>query len=127
MSARRSPWWAFVADLVLVTAFVLIGRRSHDEGSALAGVLTTLWPFAAGLAVGWALVLVRGRALPAVSSGLVVWPTTVVVGMVLRVVSGQGTAVSFVVVTVVVLGAFLLGWRALVALGRRRRARRPGR
>ena len=32
MSGRRSPGWAFVADLVLVTAFVLIGRRSHDEG-----------------------------------------------------------------------------------------------
>jgi hypothetical protein len=56
-----------------------------------------------------------------------VWPTTTVVGMVLRVVGGQGTAVSFVVVTVVVLGAFLLGWRALVALGRRRRARHSDR
>ena len=71
MTARRSPWWAFAADLVLVVAFVLIGRRSHDEGSALAGVLTTLWPFAAGLVVGWALVLVRGRTLPALASGLV--------------------------------------------------------
>ncbi|WP_371741002.1 DUF3054 domain-containing protein [Frigoribacterium sp. CFBP 13729] len=111
-----------MADLVLVVAFVLIGRRSHDEGSALAGVLTTLWPFAAGLVVGWALVLVRGRSLPAVGSGLVVWPATVVVGMVLRVISGQGTAVSFVIVTVVVLGIFLLGWRALVRV-RRRRAR----
>ncbi|WP_223269549.1 DUF3054 domain-containing protein [Frigoribacterium sp. ACAM 257] len=120
MTVRRAPWWAFVADLVLVVAFVLIGRRSHDEGSALAGVLTTLWPFAAGLVVGWALVLVRGRALPAFGSGLVVWPATVVVGMVLRVVGGQGTAVSFVVVTVVVLGVFLLGWRTLARLARRR-------
>jgi hypothetical protein len=120
MTARRSPWWAFVADLVLVVTFVLIGRRSHDESSALVGVLTTLWPFAAGLVVGWALVLVRGRSLPAVTSGLVVWPATVVAGMVLRVVSGQGTAVSFVIVTVIVLGAFLLGWRALARLARRR-------
>jgi len=124
MSARRSPWWAFVADLALVLAFVLIGRRSHDEGSALTGLLTTLWPFAAGLVVGWALVLVRGRSLPALGSGLVVWPATVVVGMLLRVISGQGTAVSFVVVTVAVLGVFLVGWRALASARRRRNGSR---
>ena len=33
--------------------------------------------------------------------------------MVLRVVSGQGTAVAFIVVAVAFLGLFLLGWRVL--------------
>jgi hypothetical protein len=37
----------------------------------------------------------------------------------LRVVAGQGVQLSFVVVTVVVLGVFVLGWRAVVAFVRR--------
>ena len=120
----RAPWWAFVADLVLVLAFVVIGRRSHDEGSALVGLLTTLWPFAVGLVVGWASVLGVRWALPSLASGAVVWVATVVVGMLLRVAGGQGIALSFVVVALVVLGVSLLGWRGVaLGLGRVRRAR----
>jgi hypothetical protein len=36
--------------------------------------------------------------------------------MILRVLSGQGTQFSFIVVATLVLGAFLLGWRALAPL-----------
>jgi Protein of unknown function (DUF3054) len=43
--------------------------------------------------------------------------------MLLRVATGAGTAFSFVVVATLVLGVFLLGWRALAALARRRRHR----
>jgi len=42
---------------------------------------------------------------------------------VLRAVSGQGIAVSFVIVTAIVLAVFLLGWRAIALLVRRLRAR----
>jgi hypothetical protein len=43
--------------------------------------------------------------------------------MVLRVVSGQGTAFAFVLVALAFLGLFLLGWRLLARLagGRLRR------
>ena len=45
-----------------------------------------------------------------------IWVATVAVGMVLRSLTGQGVAVSFVVVASVVLGVLLLGsrlvWRA---------------
>jgi hypothetical protein len=37
----------------------------------------------------------------------------VALGMILRVVSGQGTAVAFIVVALAFLGLFLLGWRLL--------------
>jgi hypothetical protein len=37
----------------------------------------------------------------------------VAVGMLLRVVAGQGTAVSFIIVALCFLGLFLLGWRLL--------------
>ena len=43
-----------------------------------------------------------------------------VVGMVLRVLAGEGTAPSFVLVTLTVLGALLLGTRCLARLLRRR-------
>jgi hypothetical protein len=42
-----------------------------------------------------------------------VWLACVVLGMVLRVVSGQGTAVPFVGVALAFLGAAMLGWRVL--------------
>ncbi|WP_369688382.1 DUF3054 family protein [Actinomadura macra] len=43
--------------------------------------------------------------------GVGVWLVTVAVGMVLRVVSGQGTAFAFVVVALAFLALVLLGWR----------------
>jgi hypothetical protein len=49
------------------------------------------------------------------------WLGTVALGMALRVVSGQGTAVSFVIVALIFLGLFLLGWRLLARLAARRR------
>ncbi|WP_040784783.1 DUF3054 domain-containing protein [Nocardia pneumoniae] len=110
-----------VTDALLVVVFCAIGRRSHDE-AVLAGLLRTLWPFATGLAAGW-LIAASGRwrrgADEARFDGTALWPTGVVVwigtlvgGMLLRVVSGQGTAVSFVLVAGTVLALFLLGWRA---------------
>jgi hypothetical protein len=47
--------------------------------------------------------------------------------MLLRVISGQGIQVSFVIVAAIVLAIFLLGWRAIVAwIARARRIRRAG-
>jgi hypothetical protein len=40
----------------------------------------------------------------------------VAIGMLLRALTGAGTALPFVIVATITLGAFLLGWRALVAL-----------
>src|SRR3954447_17360787 len=109
---------AVVLDLCCVLAFVVIGRASHTEGETIAGLAKTAWPFLAGLLIGWA--ATRGWRRPAalVRTGLGVWVATVAVGMALRVVSGQGTAFTFVVVALVFLalvflGLFLLGWRAV--------------
>jgi hypothetical protein len=45
-----------------------------------------------------------------------VWGYTVVMGMVLRnVVFNRGTALAFIIVATVFLGATMLGWRALLA------------
>jgi len=56
------------------------------------------------------------------------WLGAVALGMVLRVVSGQGTALAFIGVALAFLGLFLLGWRLLAVAVRRSPApARPGR
>ncbi|MEV0028875.1 DUF3054 domain-containing protein [Nocardia sp. NPDC050793] len=106
-------------DALLVILFCVIGRRSHDE-AVIAGLLKTLWPFAIGLAIGWAVAIVVARRTGR-ADGTLVWPTGVLVwlctlcgGMVLRAISGQGVAFSFVLVAATVLALFLLGWRAAI-------------
>ncbi len=117
------PARAALLDTALVLVFVLVGRRNHDEGSALLGVARTAWPFLVGLAVGWRAATVWHRPLRLAPEGVTVWLSTVVVGMLLRVASGQGVAFSFVIVALVVLGVFLLGWRALAPVLTRQRSR----
>ena len=114
-------------DAILVIVFCAIGRRTHEEANALAGLAKTSWPFLTGLVIGWAATLALYRdkfnAVLLLPTGIVVWLSTVVIGMVLRVLSGQGTQFSFIVVATLVLGAFLLGWRALVPVIAKIRAR----
>jgi len=103
-----------VADACCVAAFVAIGRLSHGEGDTLSGFARTFWPFLGGLAVGWLATRAWRRPAALVPAGLGAWLGTVAIGMVLRVISGQGTAVAFVVVAVGFLGLFMLGWRLVV-------------
>lgn len=118
--ATASVAWSAVIDVVLVLAFVLIGRGSHEEGLTLGGIALTAWPFIVGLAAGWAVSRAWRHPLCLRWTGVIVWVTTVVVGMLLRAVTGQGTAPSFVIVATIVLGVFLLGWRGIARLLRRR-------
>lgn len=118
------PAVGFVLDAAAILVFAAVGRRSHAESDALSGVLVTAWPFLAGLLAAWAGYLAAHRSPPlAVRSGVAVWLPVVAVGMLLRQLTGKGTAPSFVVVATVVLGAFLLGWR-LAAAARARASRR---
>ena len=108
-------------DVFAIVLFVAIGRRNHDEDGAFAGVIGTAAPFLIGLACGW-LVARAWRRPTSVSTGAVVWPTTIVVGMLVRNLGfGDGTAASFVIVATVFVGTFLLGWRGVLALVDRRR------
>jgi Protein of unknown function (DUF3054) len=113
---------AAVLDIVLVVVFCAIGRRSHDEANAIAGLAGTAWPFLGGLAIGW-LIATRFRSAPlsVYPFGVTVWLATVIGGMLLRVIGGQGTAFSFIVVATIVLAVFLLGWRAIAVLVLRNR------
>lgn len=112
MASTRPVALALAADVVCVLVFCAIGRRSHAEGVTVAGVVETAWPFLTGTAVGWLAVRGWRRPTALTPTGLAVWAATVLVGMLLRKASAQGTAVSFVVVASVVTAILLLGWRA---------------
>ena len=113
-TGHRSAAIAFLADVVCVVIFCAIGRRSHAEGITLSGVAHTSWPFLTVTVAGWA--LSRGWRRPTAlnPTGLAVWVSTVVIGMLLRKASAQGVAVSFVIVASTVTAILLLGWRGAV-------------
>ena len=106
-------WIPPLLDLLVVTLFVLVGRRSHDEGDNLAGFLRVWWPFAAGLGVSgvlsgaWWYPFAWRRVIGA-------WIGTVALGMVLRIsIQGRDFKPSFVIVTTLFFGLGMLGWRAI--------------
>jgi hypothetical protein len=114
------PAIAFVVDAVVVLVFAAVGRRSHAEPGAVTGVLETAWPFLTGLALGWAGFAAAHRRAPlAVADAVGLWVPTVAIGMLLRQLTGKGTALSFVIVATVFLGMGLLGWRAVAQHFRR--------
>lgn len=118
---------ALIVDAVLVLIFAVIGRISHDEDPA--GFLLTAWPFLVALVVGHAaaaLLPERPRRPWAVLWGVVVWVVAVAGGMLLRVLSGDTAEVPFIIVATIVLGVFLVGWRAITAFVRRRGSKAAG-
>lgn len=100
-----------VVDLLIVLLFIGIGRANHHHGDSLSGMASTTWPFAVGLVLGWLIVLVRHEDGSSLGAGLKVWLATVALGMILRVIAGQGTAVAFIIVALAFLGALMLGTR----------------
>ena len=122
---RTAPaaWpWFLVADVVLVTVFAALGRNAHEQSPW--GALETAWPFLIGALLGWAIVRAHRRPAAIFPTGMVIWLSTEIIGMLLRTVTGQGTALAFVLVSLGVLGLFLLGYRLIVLLiGRIRSSR----
>ena len=109
------PARALLADAGCVVAFVALGRASHAERLDPVGLAATAAPFLVGLGVAW--VVVRAWRRPdAVATGAAVWAVTAVVGLAVRWAVGGGVAPSFVLVTMLVLAALLVGWRAAVAV-----------
>ncbi|SFR96925.1 Protein of unknown function [Agrococcus baldri] len=127
-ASATTAWIATAIDAVLVVAFAAIGRATHDGGvlgEAGLGLATTAWPFLAALGLGWLLCLGWRAPLSPLRAGVPIWLATVAGGMLLRALSGQGTAVPFVVVATLTLLLMLIGWRvlAVVVLRLRTRAR----
>jgi uncharacterized membrane protein len=115
---------AFVIDALLVVVFAYAGRASHAEALDAAGVWQTAWPFLAGLVIGWLVTGAWRHPMTPWPTGALIWGTVLIVGMLLRVATGQGVALAFVIVAAVTLVVSLVGWRAIVTgVGRSRRRR----
>lgn len=118
---------AAAADTVLILTFAAIGRDAHSRGEPVAGVLLTAWPFLAGAAAAWLLLRLWHRPLAVWPAGVAVWLGAVGIGMLLRALTGQAVVLPFIIVALLSLAVFLLGYRLLVAgLRRLRRSRRQG-
>lgn len=111
MRSLRAAGLAVVADVAFVLLFATIGRISHTEGVTVGGVLGVAWPFVVALLVGWAVARQRTGWPVRMPGSSTVWLVTVILGLLLRVATGGGFAWSFGVVTLLVLGLFLIGWR----------------
>jgi hypothetical protein len=125
MRERHVPTWvAALADFAVIVVFVAIGRRTHESGSDAGGFLRVLWPFALGLAAGWAATSLF-RAPIAFRRAVPAWLITVAVGVALRiVVQGHELKPAFTVVALLFVGACMLGWRGVVVLWSRLNRRR---
>lgn len=110
--------WILV-DVALICVFAAIGRAAHG-GNPL-GFPDTAWPFLAAAAVGWLGIAMAGRPGVSVQAGLLLWIVTVVGGMTMRTVVGDGADPAFILVASVVLLVFLVGWRVIAGSILRRR------
>ena len=105
--SQRAVVITAVVDVVAVVVFVAIGRRNHDEGTALSGVLSVAAPFLIALGASW--VGLRTWNEPFTRrSWAATWAMTVIVGLLLRrSVFDRGIATPFVIVATITLGVLL--------------------
>ena len=112
-----------VVDTMVVIVFVAIGRSTHDHGLGVKGMVSTTWPFATGLSLSWLLLALRGRRGESLIDGVILTLLTVAIAMTLRVLSGQGAAFAFVLVTLGFLGTGFSASRVLRRCNFRARSR----
>ena len=87
--------------------FVAIGRRNHNEGTALSGILGVAAPFLIALGISW-IGLRTWREPFNQASFIATWVITVFVGLLLRrVVFDRGIATAFIIVATITLGVLL--------------------
>lgn len=103
-------------DLVLVFGFSIVGRASHGEGLDFAGIWTTAWPFLVACVVGWVVLFLLDDSGFTARDGLIIWLSTWLGGIGIRVLSGDSAAATFIAVAGGMLALLLIGWR-LALLG----------
>lgn len=118
----RNYYRALAADAVLVVLFSVLGTLSHNGALTLVNLARVAWPFLAGLVLAH-LVLRAWRVEPwrLWPHGVFIVAITVVTAMLLRTLTGAGTALPFVLVSFAVNALFLLGWRVIAGLVTRRK------
>jgi hypothetical protein len=111
--SQRAVITTAIVDVLAVVVFVAIGRRNHDEGTAISGVLSVAAPFLIALIASW--VGLRTWNEPYTRrSWAATWAITVFVGLLLRrLVFDRGIATPFIIVATITLGVLLAVGRLL--------------
>ena len=105
--SQRAVVTAAIVDVVAVVVFVAIGRRNHNEGTALSGIIGVAAPFLIALGISW-IGLRTWREPFNRASFIATWVITVFVGLLLRrVVFDRGIATAFIIVATITLGVLL--------------------
>ena len=108
--SQRAVITTAIVDVVAVVVFVAIGRRNHEEGTAISDVVSVAAPFLIALLASW--VGLRTWNEPFTRrSWAATWAITVIVGLLLRrLVFDRGIATPFIIVATITLGVlFALG------------------
>ncbi|GDX20495.1 hypothetical protein LBMAG07_14160 [Actinomycetes bacterium] len=105
--SQRAVVTAAIVDVVAVVVFVAIGRRNHNEGTALSGIIGVAAPFLIALGISW--IGLRTWREPFNRASLIAtWVITVVIGLLLRrLVFDRGIATAFIIVATITLGVLL--------------------
>ena len=105
--SQRAVFTTAIVDVLAVVVFVAIGRRNHDEGTAISGVLSVAAPFLIALGISW--IGLRTWREPFNRTSLIAtWVITVFVGLLLRrLVFDRGIATAFIIVATITLGVLL--------------------
>ncbi|MFT3874864.1 MAG: DUF3054 domain-containing protein [Propioniciclava sp.] len=116
---------AILLDLVMVVAFVVIGRASHTEPLDFDGIQRTALPFVAGLLIAWIGFLLKRHSGVTLVNGVFAWAMTLALGVLFRLLLGDTAEVSFIIVSALFLAATIIGWRLILWLVKRARRQAP--
>ena len=104
--------YAIAADYVAIAVFALLARAAHQSDDMpfnFTGWLSTLWPFALGVTLGW--------LITRENKGGLIWIITVVTGLVIwGIRNGDVPHWSFIVVATTMSALLMLGWRGVAKL-----------
>ncbi|MFW0155070.1 DUF3054 domain-containing protein [Rothia sp. P6271] len=108
-----NPHLSTAIDILTILFFAGIGRHNHHE--PLSGTFLTAIPFLLGFLAIRFVPFVKARPFSLIS-GVAIWASVLIMGHLLRLVFGGGTAWSFFIVSAIVLAFFLVGWRCVLLL-----------
>ncbi|WP_257964382.1 DUF3054 domain-containing protein [Corynebacterium coyleae] len=115
MTKRITRPTAIAADYVAIAVFALLARAAHQSETMpfnFTGWLSTLWPFALGVTLGW--LIARDN------KGGIIWPVTVITGLVIwGIRNGSIPHWSFIIVATTMSALLMLGWRGVATLVRK--------
>ena len=107
--------YAIAADYVAIAVFALLARAAHQSDDMpfnFSGWLSTLWPFALGVTLGW--------LITRENKGGLIWIITVVTGLVIwGIRNGDVPHWSFIVVATTMSALLMLGWRGVAKLAKK--------